>query len=445
MAKALPHREVFRLAIPMLISGISVPLFGIVDTAILGHLDSPSYLAAVALGATVVNFLLWGLGFLRMGTTSLAAREFGKNDGFQLRLLINQALILAGALGLLLIICSPVVIPFAVNMMQGNDTLSPLSEEYIQIRLLGAPATLMGYAIIGWFIGLQNTRVPLIMALFANSVNILMDVWLVIGLEMASRGAAIASLCGDLSTLALGAFFVWRQYRHFHGQKSTFATLKRLSSYRNLLLVNRHLFIRTLFLLSSLSFFTAQGARQGELILAANAILMQLVHLSAFALDGFAHATEAMVGKAVGRQRLDEFMLACKTSALWSMIIATFMTAGFHVFQEPLTAIFTQDPELIALIQQFYPWVLLLPVVSAVCYFLDGLFIGAGRTQDMQTTMIMASILIFLPTWWLTQPMGNHGLWMAFCAFNGARGLFLAIAFYRRQSDGWEMPSDRGK
>jgi len=440
----LPHKTVFKLAIPMLISSISVPLFGLVDTAILGHLDSPRYLAAVAIGSSIISFLLWGLGFLRMGTTSLTARRLGENNTLELKLLINQSLLIGAGLGLLLLLLSPWLVPFAVSLMLNSETLGPLSQEYIHIRLLSAPASLMNYAIIGWFIGLQNTRIPLLMALLSNGVNILLDVLLVLVLDLQVAGAAWASVAADFSGFGLGVFFILRHYRALGNTAKVLPYLQQWRNYGELFRVNRHLLVRTLALLASLSFFTAQGARFGEMTLAANAILMQLVHLCSYALDGFAHATEALVGKAYGSRKPKQFIIACKTTALWSIIVATVMVTGFHLLQIPLSRLFTNDAQVLMLVEAYYPWVLVLPIVSASCYFFDGVFIGAGKTRDMQFTMLAATFLVFLPAWWLSQSWGNHGLWLAFCAFNGARGLLLGLAFLYRHPNRWLTKSDQG-
>lgn len=429
----------------MLLSSISVPLFGLVDTAILGHLDTPDYLAAVAVGAAVVSFLLWAFGFLRMGTTSLAARAFGAKRYDALRLLLAQSCVLAVAIGTVIILLSPMLVPLAVQLMQGDQALGALSEEYIKIRLIGAPAVLLAYAIIGWFIGLQNTRVPLYMALCANGVNIMGDVILVIGFDMGSKGAAIASLIADHCHLALGAFFVVQQLqqREFSANSFQPSLLWQLSPYKELLNVNKHLFVRTLVLLLSLSFFTAQGAAQGALILAANAILLQLVHLASYALDGFAHATEALVGEAVGQRNLRRFGVACQSTGFWSLLIAAIIVLVFFAAKEPLISLFSDDTLLKQQVDRYYLWVMLLPVVSATCYFLDGVFIGTAHTFDMQLTMILSSCIVFIPVWYVTQWMGNHGLWLSFCAFNGARGFFLACMFCYRQRRNWGIEAKR--
>lgn len=440
MKNRLAHRKVFNLAVPMLLTSISVPLFGLVDTAILGHLDTPDYLAAVAVGASVVSFLLWAFGFLRMGTTSLAARAFGAKEYDQLRLLFAQSSILALSIGLIIVILSPFLVPLAVSLMQSDQQLGALSHEYIQIRLYAAPAVLLSYGIIGWFIGLQNTRVPLYMAVIANTVNIVGDIVLVLYFDMGSQGAALASLLGDFSNLAVGLFFAHRYLKQLSKEKAanySLTLLTRLEPYRELFQVNSHLFIRTVVLLSSLSFFTAQGASQGTLILAANAILLQLVHLASYALDGFAHATEALVGKAVGQKSRDQFKQACLSTGLWSLIIAFVIVLLFYLGKLPLISLFSDDNVLRQQVLEYYPWVLLLPIVSATCYFLDGVFIGTAHTFDMQITMILSSCLVFVPVWYLTQNLGNHGLWLSFCAFNGARGVFLALMFCYRQRDNW--------
>lgn len=434
----LNHRPVFRLAIPMLLSSITVPLFGLVDTAVLGHLDNAKYLAAVAIGTSVVSFVLWSLGFLRMGTTSMGAQQMGRQDFHGLKLLIWQSLVLALLLGLLLMALAPLLTPLAVALMQSGTKLAPLSQEYINIRLLGAPAALGVYAIVGWFIGLQTTRPVLYIAIFANAINIAFDLLFVIGFGWNSAGAALASVIADYSGFGLGLCMVWRHYRRFPKTQAIKPLLFSWPRYRQLLTVNRQLFVRTLFLLGSLSFFTAQGARFGEVTLAANAILMQLVYLTSYGLDGFAHATEALIGKAIGSRNKVAFQSACLTAGLWSGIVAIAFSLGFWLFKPALMALFSNNPEVNALVELYYPWLLALPLVSASAYLLDGVFIGASKTGDMQLSVIMAVLLVFLPVWGLSQGWGNHGLWLAFTCFNGARGLFLGLAFYYRHKTAWQ-------
>ena len=424
------HREVWQLAWPMIVSNLSVPLLGAVDTAILGHLDSPIYLGAVAVGASVLTFLLWGFGFLRMGTTGLVARAFGAQQSDRCRLLLAQACLLGLALALLLIAAQGLVFPLAMVLMEPSPDVAQWALSYCTIRIYAAPATLVNYAIVGWFIGLQDTRSPLVLMVTANLLNIALDWLLIVVLDMKSDGAATATVIAEYSSLLLALWLVRRKLARLPGQLPH-RQLRQLSAYLELWRVNRHLFVRTACLLFAFAFFTAQGARQGDEILAANAILLQLLMLTSYGLDGFAHAAEALTGKAIGAGQRRAFFLACRTSTLWALLTALLITGVFLLGREPLISLFSNLAEVTAEVNRYYLWLCSLPLVAALSYQLDGIFIGGGKSQAMQNTMLLACFAVFLPLWWISQSWGNHGLWLAFCSFNASRSLLMGWMFQR--------------
>ena len=418
-----------------MLANLSVPLLGLVDAAILGHLSSARYLAAVALGGTVLSFLYWGFGFLRMGCTGLAAQAFGSDDHKQSRLIVGQSMILGLLIGLALLLLSPLLIPLAINLLEPPETTEKLALTYTQIRIFSAPAVLINYAIIGWLIGQQQTRWPLIITVFTNGLNILLDVIFIIGLGLNSEGAAWATLIAEISGCLLALWILYRQLQQQEGQWQL-AALGHWRHYRRLLAVNRHLFVRSILLLGSFAFFTAQGAAQGETTLAANSLLIQLVLLTSFGLDGIAHATEALTGDAIGQGQQSYFYAICKACCQWSLLIAAGFSVGFWLLQQPLTSLLTDLPAVIDSINNSYIWVIVLPLIAVWSYFLDGVFIGATRTYAMQLTMLIAAVGIYLPSWYLTQHWGNQGLWFAFTLFNAARGLGLGWYFYRYKKQG---------
>ncbi|WP_111641526.1 MATE family efflux transporter [Marinimicrobium alkaliphilum] len=430
------HRRIWQLAWPLILSNLSVPLLGVVDTAILGHLPEARYLGAVAVGASILSLLFWSFGFLRMGTTSLVARACGRDDGDASRLLLAQGMVLALLISAVLLALQGWLLPLALHLMNPGNEVATLAHSYLALRLHSAPATLATYVLIGWFIGQQDTRSPLLILVVTNLLNIVLDIVLIIGLGLNSDGAALASVLAEYAGLALGLWVLRTKLKGISGRLDT-GLLRHWRSYLPLLDVNRHLFVRTLCLLGAFAFFTAQGARQGELILAANAILLQLVMLSAHGLDGFAHAAEALTGKAIGARRLHQFLLACRDTTAWALAVALLMVLIYAAGAPWLPGLFTGQPEVLERVHRYYLWVCLLPLVAVWAYQLDGVFLGSGHTHAMQYTVIAAAIGVFLPLWWLTQHWGNHGLWLAFVAFNGARGLFLggwfiALTRYRR-------------
>lgn len=428
LSKNRYHRETWRLAWPMILTNISVPLLGVVDTAILGHLNSPLYLGAVAVGTSIITFIFWAFGFLRMGTTSLVARAYGRADATGSATLLLQSTVLALLLALLLLLAQSLFIPLALNLIGASNTVASLAESYCQIRIYSAPATLMTFALIGWFIGQQNTRAPLIIVVSQNILNIVLDFIFIVGLEMNSDGAAIATVVSEYGGLILAVSLAWKSIK----PQFFLIKIKQLYYYHHyleLLNINRHLFIRTASLLFTFAFFTAQGARQGDTTLAANALLFQLLLLISYGLDGFAHAAEAMVGKAIGAKSQRDFIATCKSTSLWALITALLFSGFFFILQGQLLSFFTNMRDVIAIAENHYLFIIILPIIGVWGYQLDGIFIGAGKTRAMQYAMLLSVFAVFIPIWWVFQSYGNWGLWLAFCAFMLSRGLLLGAIF----------------
>ncbi len=433
------HLRLWGIAWPLIIANITVPLLGLVDAAVLGHLDSPVYLGAVAIGANIFSFIFWGFGFLRMGTTGLAAQAFGgqqKNDNsYPLQLVFSQALMLAMAIGLLLIMTQALLFQLALYLINGSDEVTELARRYCEIRIYGAPATLAHYVLIGWLIGTQNSRGPLIILVAANGINIVLDYWFVMGLGWKSDGVAWATLIAEYSSAAIGFAIVMRSQwlKQWHVKTRVLFNLQR---YRRLLLVNKHLFVRTISLLFTFAFFTSQGAQQSDLVLAVNAVLLTFLLLISNGLDGFANAAEALVGEAVGQKNIIYFKQVVKVSSIWSLITACLFSVAFWLLGADIIQLLSNIPEVVTLAKEYFVWVILLPIIAMPSYLFDGIFIGAIRSREMQNTMLMATFLVFLPVWWLSQGWGNHGLWLALTLFLLFRGCSLGYIYmrYSRQS-----------
>ncbi|MDR5905370.1 MATE family efflux transporter [Franzmannia qiaohouensis] len=426
-------RRIWLLAWPIILSNITVPLLGLVDTAVVGHLPDSRYLAAVTLGATLFSFLYWGFGFLRMGTTGLTSQAVGRENDSEVRNLLGQSLLMAGAIGVALIVFSTPLIELGLWLLDGSEVATELAREYAQIRILSAPAVLANYAILGWFLGQQNARVTLAILVLTNSVNIVLDLLFVVGLGMTSDGVAWATVIADYTALAFGGWLVLRQLRLLEGRFLRQRLLK-LVAYRELFQVNSHLFVRTLGLLFAMAFFTAQGASQGDTVLAANAVLLQFIMLTSYALDGFAHAAEALVGRSVGRRRWDEFATAVRAAARFSLFAAGAASLAFLLGGQALIALLTDLPEVRATAAQYLPWMIIMPLLAVWSYLLDGVFIGATASREMRNSIFIA-LAVYLPVWWLTQGLGNHGLWLAFTVFTLVRSATLGgyYLYYRRQ------------
>jgi len=430
------HARVWSLAWPMILSNISVPLLGAVDTAILGHLPSPEYLSGVAIGASVLSMLLWAFGFLRMGTTGLVARSSGRSgsDGGEAWLL--RALALALVLGLALLLLASPLLGVIVQWMNASPQAAPHAHTYLQIRLLSAPLALANFALLGFFIGRQDSRAPLCILLAANLLNIALDVVFIVGLGLGAKGAAMASVCADICAFTFGLYLLPRLDADIRKKisrawrRADFLPHRGPAPWLELLRINGDLFVRTCLLLLTLAFFTAQGAAQGDAVLAANAILLQLLMMTSYALDGFAHATEALVGESVAKKSLRLFHTTVRSAGTWALASAAAITL-LLVFGRPLILpLFTDIDAVIDRAGRVYGWLCALPLIAVWSYQLDGVFIGAGKSRQMRDSMFVATVLVFFPVWWLTRGWGNHGVWFSLFLWFAARSCGLLI-YYR--------------
>ena len=424
------NQKIFALSWPIILSNISVPLLGLVDTAVLGHLSSADYLAAVALGASLFSFLFWGFGFLRMGTTGVVAQAAGQQNWAQVVRLLQQGIVLALAVASLLLMAQPWLIELGLALLTDNQGLQQLAGQYARVRIWAAPAVLINYVLLGWFLAQQNSRFSFYMLVLGNSVNIVLDLWFVLGLGWDVKGVALASLLADYLVLLVGGYLAWCHILclqidypdKLRGQLRV--SLGRFSDYQTLLKVNHQLLVRTWVLLFGMAFFTAQGARLGADVLAANAILLQMVMFVSYALDGLAHSAEALVGQSTGAKRIDELKAIVSRSLLLSLLAAGFFSVCYGLFGVSLASLMTDLPEVLLLVDQYLLWVVLIPIFAAASYLFDGVYIGLTRADVMRNTTVFATGL-YLLVWYLSQGLGNQGLWFAFTLFALLRSLGL--------------------
>lgn len=418
------HRQVLNLALPMIASNVSIPLLGMVDTAVVGHLPEAHHLGAVAVGALVFSFIFWGFGFLRMGTTGFVAQAFGADDKPRVAVLLAQAGLLALALALLILLIQGLIGNLALSWIAPPPAVDAGAREYFSIRIWATPATLLTYALVGWFLGCQDARAPLLVMVTANLVNILLDLLFVVGFGWGVAGVAWASVLGEYLAAALGFWLVWRRraipLAWQHRQQ-----IFRAQDLLALMRVNGDIMLRTLCLIVTFAFFTRQGARQGEVVLAANAILLNLQSFMAYGLDGFAHGAEALVGRAIGAGKRAHIAKAISISGWWSLWFALAMALAYLLLGEAIIGLMTSIEQVAETAVDYLPWMMVSPLVSVWSFWLDGVFIGATRAKDMRNTMLASTFLAFLPAWWLLQGWGNHGLWAAFMVFFACRGVLL--------------------
>lgn len=430
------HRRVWALAAPMILSNISVPLVALVDSTVIGHLPHAHQLGAVAVGASLYGFLAWVMGFLRMGATGFAAQAAGRNDGAGLRQVLAQGLILALLFALLLWLLALPFSHLALSLMQPSGALAQSTQAFFQVRLLGLPAALASYALVGWFLGTQNARAPLAILLVTNITNIILNLWFVLGLGWGVIGSAWASVLSEWLSVAIGLALTRPALRAYPGQVA-WAALRRWRNWQPMLVVNRDIFLRSLALQLVFFLITVQGARLGDATVAANALLLNGLMVTAYALDGLAHAVEALCGHAIGAGQRDELRrsmtVACGWSLLASVVFALVFLFGGHLF----IAAQTNIPSVRATADIYLPYLAVLPLIAVGSYLLDGLFIGATRAREMRNAMLL-SVALMLPVGVVTMGLGNHGLWLSFLLFMALRALTLGVVGWRlHQRDGW--------
>lgn len=421
----------WRIAAPMILSNISVPLLGMVDTGVTGHLDNPAYLGAVAIGATIFTFIYMGMNFLRMGTTGIAAQYFGDADHDGLRAALGQALIVSLVIAVLLMGLQIPIEALALKLIGGEPETQRFAAEYFSIRIWSAPGTLANFALIGWFLGLQNARVPLFIFLTINVTNIILDLVFVVLLGMTVDGVALASVIAEYTGFVVGASFALKALRKHEGNWLP-ERLTNLSAYSAFFSVNANIFLRTMALMFTLAFVTAQSARLGPLVLAANAVLMNFQHLTSFGLDGLAHAAEALVGKAVGQRSRDALTHAVRLTLKWSLIFAVVYTFFYLATGQLIISLLTDLEDVRETARRYLPWMIASPLVSVWCFLYDGVYIGATRAKAMRNIMLVSTFAVFLPAWYLTRSFGNDGLWFAFLLFMASRGIGMHIGYRKK-------------
>ncbi len=426
--KTIPY-----LATPMIIANITVPLLGAVDTAVLGYLAHPAYLAGASVATNMFSFLFGVCLFLRMTTTGYTAQAHGKKNWTDVQAQLTYALLTGAILGIGLWVLSPIFYSFLLPFLVGVEEVTSLSEQYLILthaqsytiwRFIGAPITLMNMGLIGWFIGLQRVRTALYLQLFQNGLNIALDLLFVHYWQQDVAGVAQATLLSEILTFLISLIYIKTLFRHTHHSWLPIG-LYKLKSWSHLFQTNRDLFIRSFLLMASMMAMTAISAREGSVFLASNAILLNLFLFASYALDGFAHAAEIQVGYAFGQKHLPSLKKAIKESFLWAFVFAFFLALLIGLGGWLWIALLTPLAEVRALAYVFLPWAILSPLIGAPAFILDGIFIGATQTLYLRNAMLYA-IVLYVPCLFLFSFLwGPHGIWCAFSLLLAARTLFL--------------------
>ena len=422
------HRRVWLIAGPIIISNISVPMLGAVDTAVIGHLPDPKYLGGVAIGAMVFTFIYWGFGFLRMGTGGLTAQAFGAKDADEVRACLARAAVIGIAVALILIALQLPIATATFSILEASPDVEALAQEYFFVRIWGAPATLMNFALLGWFIGCQNTKAALWHQLSLNGVNIVLDLVFVLAFGWGVAGVAAATAIADGVAVVIGLFLALPILRKLGGGFVR-AKILKASKIRRTIALNVDIFIRTICLVLAFAYFTAQGAAFGNVVLAANAVLLNFQTFMAHALDGLAHSAEALGGEAIGARDRKAFRDAVRVSVFWGMVVAAGFTLVYLIAGSFIIDVLTGIETVRETSREYLVWSVAMPLIAVCPFLLDGIFLGGTRGATMRNAMIV-SLLIYLACCYILVPLwGNDGLWASLAIFMGARGLTLGVRY----------------
>lgn len=417
------NRQIFKIALPSIISNITVPLLSLIDVAIVGHLGSPIYIGAIAVGGMLFNIIYWLFGFLRMGTSGMTSQAYGKRELKEAQQLLYQSLGIGLLIGLILLLFHSPLKEFVFNyIIHTTPEIRQSATLYFNICIWGAPATLGLYSFIGWFIGMQNTRFPMFIAITQNIVNITVSIGLVVLLKMKIEGVALGTLVAQYAGFTLAGWLWWFYYNKRQKLSIHLSIFKRTAMAR-FFEVNKDIFFRTVCLVSVTLFFTSAGASQGETILAVNTLLMQLFTLFSFIMDGFAYAGEALAGRYIGARNQVSLHHTIRQLFYWGIGLSLLFSLLYAIGGQHFLNLLTNEQTIIEATKTYYYWAIVIPIAGFSAFLWDGIFIGATATRPMLHAMFIASALFFIIYYAFQNEYGNHALWLAFIIYLAARGI----------------------
>lgn len=415
-------RKIFRLALPNIITNITVPLLGMIDMAVAGRLGSAVFIGAIALGANVFNMIYWNFGFLRMSSSGFASQAYGARDLAEVMHVLIRTLLIGLGIGSVIVLLQYPLGRFAFSFIQSGPETVHHVESYFRIVVWGAPAVLGMYAFKGWFIGMQNARIPMFIAIFNNVLNILLSVFFVFVLGMKIEGIALGTVLSQLISFLVAAGFWWRYYRRLRVYVRK-ENLWERGTIRLYFRVNADVFVRTFLLTLVTTFFTFASSGMGETILAVNALLMQFFMLFSYFMDGFAYAGEALTGRFVGAGNKYALKHMLRRIFFWGGVVSITAMVVYTLFPEQILQILTNDRSIIEGAGDYLFWTLLIPLTGFAAFLWDGIYIGATASAQMRNAMIISSLLFFAIYFLMTPLWGNNGLWLAFILYLLSRGL----------------------
>ena len=421
----ISHRSVLAIAVPIMLSNVSEPLIGVVNTAVVGRLPDPYYIGAIAVGSLIFSFIFWGFGFLRLSTGGLSAQAVGAGDTPELVAVLMRSLMIAGVAGLALIILSPLIRPVAFSLIGGSADVQREGRAYFDARIWSAPFAFANFTVMGWFIGQAKARLTFVVQLVLNITNMALSALFVLHLHMTAGGVGLAALISEIVAAALALALAGLHVRRMAGHIDR-ARIFDGSRLRATLAMNSDVMIRTMCLIAAFAFFTARGARAGNVIVAVNAVLLNLFNVAAYMIDGFAYASEALVGQSVGARDRGRFRAAIRITSTWALVAGALFSLIILVAGPWLIDLLTVNPIVRETARHYLGWAAITPLLGTVCFQFDGIFTGAMATRDMRNMMIVSLAIFLAACAVLERPFGNHGLWSALAIFFIARGVSFA-------------------
>lgn len=426
MKNGLNH-SILKLAIPNIVSNITVPLLGLVDMMLMGHLDSVAYIGAIGLGGTIFSVMYSIFSFMRAGTTGFTAQAYGRQDSQEISYAFYRSISIAFIATVLVLSLQRPIEWIAMQLLNGSPEVLGYTSDYYRMRIWAAPAVLCLYTFNGWYIGMQNTTIPMVIAILINVVNIGLSVLFVNVFKMGVVGVALGTVIAQYTGLLTAFIFMLVRYRQYLVPVRR-AILLQADKLKRFFKVNTDFMIRSILLVLTIAFFTNQSAKLGDDILAVNMILMQFFYIFSYFTDGFAYAGEALVGRFTGAHDLSNLKKTIKYLLLWGVALSVPFTLLYWAFPEAFIRLVSDQPGVAEQARPFYIYMVLIPVITFAAFIWDGIYIGATAAREIRNTMIIASLLVFLPAWYFLMPVyGNHGLWVAFLLFMVARGVSMTL------------------
>lgn len=427
------NKKILHLAIPNIISNLSVPLLTSVDTALMGRMESEVYIGAIALGGLIFNFIYWSFGFLRMGSTGLTAQAYGEQNDAKLMQILGRALVFGFASGLILLLFQQPISAIGFRLINGSAGVETLAREYFSVRIWAAPATLCLYGLMGWFFGMQNAIVPMLLTILINIVNIAANLVFVYYFDMKATGVAMGTVIAQYVGFVVALVIFIRKHGHLlvHFKRKA---IFEVQAFKEFLRLNGDIFIRTFLLVFSFAFFENQSAIQGDLTLAVNSVLLQFTAWISYGIDGFAYASESLVGRYTGAKDQSNLRKAVNLSFFWAYVLACGYSIIFYCFDESLLVLFTNQSHVIAFAKLHTEWIVLYPLIATAAFIWDGIFVGLTASKAMRNTMAVATVaylLFYYAADFTLNTMSNYWLWLTFSSFIAFRGIIQTIYYQR--------------